>query len=72
MPINFKCSECGHRMRAADSRAGKPVKCPKCGDESTVPKPLTWDVDGDDGDPHVGGHGYGGDHGDDAGDSGDE
>jgi hypothetical protein len=36
MAIQFACS-CGRKLQAADEHAGRRVKCPACGAESTVP-----------------------------------
>lgn len=38
MAIYFQCESCSTRMRAADSRAGKVLRCPKCGGEVRVPQ----------------------------------
>jgi hypothetical protein len=37
MPIPYTCLACGRHMKAADSFAGKRVKCPQCGHAGTVP-----------------------------------
>jgi hypothetical protein len=36
MPIQFTCS-CGRKLQAKDEHAGRTVRCPDCGAESTVP-----------------------------------
>jgi hypothetical protein len=38
MPIQFPCS-CGRQLQAAEEHAGRLVKCPACGAETTVPGP---------------------------------
>ncbi len=42
MPISCACPECGKRLKAADSAAGKKAKCPDCGTAVPIPalKPL--------------------------------
>ena len=35
--IEFKCGNCGVAIRAADDKAGRPGKCPKCGSQVQVP-----------------------------------
>lgn len=37
MPIAAQCSQCGVRLRIADDKAGKLVRCPKCGQVFRVP-----------------------------------
>mgnify|MGYP000630990339 CR=1 FL=1 len=37
MPIAAQCSQCGVRLRIADDKAGKMVRCPKCGQVFRVP-----------------------------------
>jgi hypothetical protein len=39
MPITLKCPTCGATCKAADSFAGKAVKCPKCAGRLMVPGP---------------------------------
>jgi hypothetical protein len=39
MPISVFC-QCGAKLNAPDSAAGKRVKCPKCGAALTVPAPV--------------------------------
>ena len=39
MPIRVKCTQCGRRLVAPDTLAGKKAKCPKCGTIMPVPKP---------------------------------
>jgi hypothetical protein len=36
MPIVFSCP-CGRKLQAQDEHAGRPVKCPVCGQESIIP-----------------------------------
>ena len=38
--IKLKCGNCGISIRAADDKAGKPGKCPKCGSRVQVPGKL--------------------------------
>ena len=38
-PIKFRCDRCGQLLGVSPSRAGRPVKCPKCGTGLTVPVP---------------------------------
>jgi hypothetical protein len=38
MPIQFMCS-CGRKLQAREEHAGRRVKCPACGAETTVPGP---------------------------------
>ena len=40
MPIDFQCSNCGQKLRVADSNAGKRAKCPRCQTELLVPSPV--------------------------------
>jgi DNA-directed RNA polymerase subunit M/transcription elongation factor TFIIS len=40
MPIEFKCNQCGKKLRAPDTTAGKRVKCPGCGNPVSVPQPV--------------------------------
>lgn len=37
MPITCECPECGKRLKAADSAAGKKAKCPDCGGAVPIP-----------------------------------
>ena len=37
MSITFDCSECGKRIEAPDSAAGKRGKCPHCGQGNDIP-----------------------------------
>jgi DNA-directed RNA polymerase subunit M/transcription elongation factor TFIIS len=37
MPISCECPECGKRLKAADSAAGKKAKCPDCGAAVPIP-----------------------------------
>src|SRR5437016_4721689 len=39
MSITCECPECGKRLKAADSAAGKKAKCPDCGAGVPIPKP---------------------------------
>ncbi len=39
MPIQCECPECGKRLKAADSAAGKKAKCPDCGAAIPIPVP---------------------------------
>jgi hypothetical protein len=38
MAIEFACPK-GHRIRCADDKAGRPGKCPKCGEKFVIPQP---------------------------------
>jgi phage FluMu protein Com len=40
MPITVQCTGCGHRLRVADTMAGKQGKCPKCKAILSVPSPI--------------------------------
>ena len=40
MPIEFKCHECGKKLRVSDAHAGKRAKCPGCQTILTVPQPA--------------------------------
>jgi hypothetical protein len=40
MPISFSCGQCGKRLKAPDSAAGKTSKCPGCGAPVTCPEPV--------------------------------
>src|SRR5438552_18239609 len=37
MPIVFACSSCQKQMKVPDNVEGRPVKCPHCGEVTTVP-----------------------------------
>jgi hypothetical protein len=37
MPISCECPECGKRLKAADTAAGKKAKCPDCGAAVPIP-----------------------------------
>ena len=37
MYIKFRCSKCGHKLKAPLSWAGRRARCPACADTSTVP-----------------------------------
>jgi DNA-directed RNA polymerase subunit M/transcription elongation factor TFIIS len=37
VPINVDCPECGKRLKAPDSMAGKKAKCPKCSAVVRIP-----------------------------------
>ena len=39
MPISVQC-ECGRRLQARDEYAGRRTKCPDCGREIVIPKPM--------------------------------
>src|SRR5262245_45130505 len=39
MSISCECPECGKRLKAADSAAGKKAKCPDCGTAVPIPAP---------------------------------
>lgn len=38
-PIKFRCDRCGQLLGVSPARAGRPVKCPKCGAGLMVPAP---------------------------------
>ena len=40
MSIAVKCPACQAGLKVQDEHAGKPVKCPKCGQVMTVPVPV--------------------------------
>lgn len=40
MPIEFRCSQCGKRLRVPDNAAGRQAKCPECANVQGVPGPL--------------------------------
>jgi predicted RNA-binding Zn-ribbon protein involved in translation (DUF1610 family) len=40
MPISFSCPNCGKKLKAPDSAAGKSSKCPQCGSPVTCPEPI--------------------------------
>jgi predicted RNA-binding Zn-ribbon protein involved in translation (DUF1610 family) len=40
MPISFQCPQCGKKLKAPDSAAGKSSKCPGCGGTVTCPEPV--------------------------------
>jgi len=40
MSISCECPECGKRLKAADSAAGKKAKCPDCGAAVPIPAPA--------------------------------
>lgn len=44
MSISVNCQECGRRLKAPDSAAGKRAKCPTCGAVVVVPEPI-YDAD---------------------------
>ncbi|MBI3861605.1 MAG: hypothetical protein HY290_06890 [Planctomycetia bacterium] len=51
MSISCECPECGKRLKAADSAAGKKAKCPDCGGAVPIPvrkKPKPESADGGD------------------------
>src|SRR5262249_9654198 len=35
--IVFACASCGQKLRVAEDRAGKNVRCPKCGQLASIP-----------------------------------
>jgi hypothetical protein len=39
MPIEFQCAACHTSIRTADGTAGKPARCPRCGEIVIVPDP---------------------------------
>ena len=41
MSIKFKCL-CGQKLAADDDKAGKRVRCPRCGKPVTAPNPLLY------------------------------
>jgi predicted RNA-binding Zn-ribbon protein involved in translation (DUF1610 family) len=40
MPISFQCPNCGKKLKAPDSAAGKSSTCPGCGTSVTCPEPI--------------------------------
>src|SRR2546428_717816 len=40
MPIAFRCTTCGHKLRAPDGVAGRKCRC-KCGSLVAIPQPET-------------------------------
>jgi predicted RNA-binding Zn-ribbon protein involved in translation (DUF1610 family) len=40
MAISFSCAQCGKKLKAPDSAAGKSSKCPGCGGPVTCPEPV--------------------------------
>jgi predicted RNA-binding Zn-ribbon protein involved in translation (DUF1610 family) len=40
MPISFKCPQCGKKLKAPESAAGKSSTCPGCGGTVTCPEPI--------------------------------
>jgi predicted RNA-binding Zn-ribbon protein involved in translation (DUF1610 family) len=40
MPISFRCSQCGKKLKAPDQAAGRASKCPGCGAVVICPKPA--------------------------------
>jgi predicted RNA-binding Zn-ribbon protein involved in translation (DUF1610 family) len=40
MPITFHCPNCGKKLRAPESAAGKSSTCPGCGNTVTCPEPV--------------------------------
>jgi DNA-directed RNA polymerase subunit M/transcription elongation factor TFIIS len=48
MPISCECPECGKRLKAADSAAGKKAKCPDCGAAIPIPAPKVKKKSADD------------------------
>jgi hypothetical protein len=48
MPINVKCPQCGHTLKAPDSGVGKKGKCPECGgvvEITAPPEPPVVDAE---------------------------
>ncbi|MFW6189464.1 MAG: ATPase, T2SS/T4P/T4SS family [Planctomycetota bacterium] len=39
MPITFRCPDCGKKLRASDSNAGKSATCPQCQTRVQIPAP---------------------------------
>lgn len=42
MPIPVSC-DCGAKLKAKDEHAGKRIRCPKCGESVSIPKPANDD-----------------------------
>ena len=40
MAISFQCPNCGKKLKAPDSAAGKQSSCPGCGNLVTCPEPV--------------------------------
>jgi DNA-directed RNA polymerase subunit M/transcription elongation factor TFIIS len=40
MPITTECPECGKRLKAPDSAAGRKAKCPQCGAAVPIPEAV--------------------------------
>jgi predicted RNA-binding Zn-ribbon protein involved in translation (DUF1610 family) len=40
MAISFQCPQCGKKLKAPDSAAGKASTCPGCGGKVTCPEPV--------------------------------
>ena len=40
MSISTECPECGKRLKAPDSAAGRKAKCPQCGAAVPIPEPV--------------------------------
>jgi predicted RNA-binding Zn-ribbon protein involved in translation (DUF1610 family) len=40
MPITFQCPDCGKKLKAPDTAAGKSSTCPGCGANVTCPDPV--------------------------------
>ncbi len=47
MPISFSCKNCGKRLKAPESAAGKSSNCPGCGRPVTCPSPRSMDEEPD-------------------------
>ncbi|MBS0261338.1 MAG: hypothetical protein JSS02_05225, partial [Planctomycetes bacterium] len=45
MPISCECPDCGKRLKAPDSAAGKKVTCPGCGSKISIPLPESADAE---------------------------
>lgn len=40
MPISTECPQCGKRLKAPESAAGRKAKCPQCGAAVPIPEPV--------------------------------
>ncbi|HUG91973.1 MAG TPA: hypothetical protein VML55_14130, partial [Planctomycetaceae bacterium] len=40
MPISVQCPECGKRLSAPDTAAGRKARCPDCGAAVPIPEPV--------------------------------
>ncbi|MBX7073118.1 MAG: biopolymer transporter ExbD [Pirellulales bacterium] len=43
--IRTRCAQCGRKLKAPDSLAGRKAKCPRCGAEVPIPKPVRQPAD---------------------------